>query len=69
MPVNNTNKGLIENSHRESNYEKADKEKNCKAICVNTEEAQGPYDVTWLENMDSKHTSTAGYLVTSILNH
>lgn len=50
MPVNNTNKGLIENSHRESNYETADKEKNCKAICVN-KEAQGPYGVTWLENM------------------
>lgn len=26
IPVNNTSKGLIENSYRESNYEKADKE-------------------------------------------
>jgi len=43
--------------------------KKWEAIHVNTEEEQGPYDVTCSEDMDSKCTSIVVNLVTTMLTH
>lgn len=68
MPVNNTSKGLIENSHRESNYEKADK-KNLQGYM---HRYWGSTRTLWcdmLRKYGFKHTSIAVNLVTSIWTH